>query len=127
MKLCRRGLVVRRASSCELFGLFCQTGQTCPTGQTKSRLPGKRAAAAGFAATAACPSGPSGPQGPSCQVFRDHTCASAFDRAPQLLPAELLLYQKFDFFSKYYCTLQKNMLQYKRRMNLFIKHIGGIS
>ena len=35
-----------------------------------------------FAATAACPSGPSGPSGPSCQVFRDPTCATAFDRAP---------------------------------------------
>ena len=35
-----------------------------------------------FAATAACPLGPSGPSGPSYKVFRDQTCASAFDRAP---------------------------------------------
>ena len=43
---------------------------------------GMRARAVDFAATAACPFGPSGPSGPSCKVFRDQTCASAFDRAP---------------------------------------------
>ena len=41
-----------------------------------------RAVAVDFAATAACPFGPSGPSGPSCKVFRDQTCASAFDHAP---------------------------------------------
>ena len=39
-----------------------------------------RAVAADFAAAAVCPFGPSGPSGPSGKVFRDPTCASAFDR-----------------------------------------------
>ena len=78
--------------------------RTHPYPSVPAAISAQRTAAADFAAAAACPSGPSGP---SCQVFRDQTCASVLITRLSFCRLKLLLYQKFDFFSKYYCTLQK--------------------
>ena len=117
-EFCRRGWVVRRANSCKVVRAFLSDWSDLSDRSDKSCLPGKRTTAADFAATAACPSGPQGPQGPSCKVFREQTCASAF-------VSKTATHKKLDFFANYYCTLQKNVLQYKRRTNLIFKHIGG--